>query len=74
MNPERLRRALGRRNEATHPVELPDPDPVDDIQRELNAHPTWRGQRLDHHDPASPAYERRGTVTRDGYRGNRRSR
>lgn len=25
MNPERLRRAFARRNEATHPVELPDP-------------------------------------------------
>lgn len=24
-SPERLRRALARRNEATHPVELPDP-------------------------------------------------
>lgn len=26
MNPEQLRRALARRNEATHPVELPPPD------------------------------------------------
>lgn len=47
---------------------------VDDIRRELDAHPTWRGQRLDPRDPASPAYERRGTVTRDGYRGDRRYR
>lgn len=27
MNPERLRRALARRNEATHPLELPGPEP-----------------------------------------------
>lgn len=76
MNPERLRRALARPNKATHPVELPDPDPdlVAEIQRELDAHPTWRVRRPNPRDPGSPAYERRGTITRDGYRGDRRSR
>jgi hypothetical protein len=33
VNPERLRRALGRRNEATHPVELPDPEPPSFVVR-----------------------------------------
>lgn len=47
---------------------------LEEVQRELDAHPTWRGQRLDPRDPASPAYERCGTVTRDGYRGDRRHR
>jgi hypothetical protein len=31
VNPERLRRALGRRNEATHPVEVPTP--LDELRR-----------------------------------------
>lgn len=72
---ERVRRAPARRNEATHPVELPDPadeaaflahhvdergthraevipptpedearDAIDEVQRELNAYLTWRGE------------------------------
>lgn len=44
MNPERLRRALGRRNEATHPVELPD-DPL------ANA----TAEQWDEHDARGPA-------------------
>lgn len=58
---------------ALTPGDAIDPS-VEAIQRELDDHPTWRDRPADVRDPASPAYERRGTVTRDGYRGDRRSR
>lgn len=32
-----------RRDDATHPRELPNP--IDEVQRELNSHPTWRPGR-----------------------------